>query len=701
MTALHSSLAIETIDFDPFAGSELTLLVPLSAAQTELWLACQLGGDDASRAYNESVSLRLRGPLRVPALRAALAALARRHEALRATCSADGRLLCVLAELPVELAYDDLAAQAGPDGWQAQAVATYAGQQAQHVFDLVHGPLWQAGLLRLAEHEYHFTLTTHHLICDGWSLGVLLHDLSQLYGQALGGGPVLAPATPFSEYVGQEAAWAASAAYEQTAAFWRNAFADGGPALPRLLEAALPAARSYHSRRLDLPLDPALVAGLRALGTAAGCSFVATLLAVFEALLHRLTGQDDLVVGLPTAGQAALGLPTVVGHCVSLLPLRSRPQGALPFLDYLRTRKTELLDALEHQQLSYGRLLAQLPRRSHEPGRPPLVAVVFNVDLGLDDGVAFEGLTHELISNPRAFENFELSLNASGRGNALVLECAYNTALFQVERIEQLLAGFVRVAQQVVAQPTTRLADLLPALPPLPAAYQQLNATRAAFPAATLHELVAAQARATPAAVAVRLGSTALTYAELDCRASQLAAALRPQLPAGTVAGVAVERGPNLLVALLAVLKCGAAYLPLDPAYPAERLAFMLADSGARLLLASAGSLPTLLTPTPRLVLEELLAEATPPPDLSEAVLTTGADLCYLLYTSGSTGQPKGVAVTHRNVVNLLTSLRREPGLTATDRLLAITTISFDIAVLELFLPLLCGGTVILADAYT
>ena len=702
MLALFLSPNSKSVDFEPFAGSELTSLVPLSASQAELWLACQLGGDDARRAYNESVSLRLRGPLQVPTLRAALAALTHRHEALRASCSADGRLLCVQAELPVELAYHDLSAQAEPDNWQAQALATYAGQQARHVFDLVQGPLWQASLLQLGVDEYHFTFTAHHLICDGWSLGVLLHDLGQLYGQALGTSPPLPPAAPFSAYVAREAAWVASPAYQQAEAFWTRLFADGGPVLRLPLDAPPSAVRSYQSCRLDRALDPALVAGLRALGTAAGCSFITTLLAVFEVLLHRLTGQEDLVVGLPTAGQAALDLPTVVGHCVNLLPLRSQPRGSLPFLDYLRTRKGEVLDALEHQQLTYGRLLARLPRPPREASRPPLVAVVFNADLGLDDGVAFAGLTHELVSNPRAFENFELSLNVSGRGNALVLECAYNTTLFRAERIERLLASFGRVAEQVVARPTTQLADLQLVSPPLPVAYQQLNATQIDFPTATLHELLAAQARVTPAAVAVRLGSAALTYAELEHRANQLAAALRPQLPAGAVAGVAVERGPDLLVALLAVLKCGAAYLPLDSIYPAERLAFMLADSGAQLLLTSAGGLPALRTPTPRLVLEEVLAGADPdaaPP--ASASVASGADLCYLLYTSGSTGQPKGVAVTHRNVVNLLTSLLREPGLTATDRLLAITTISFDIAVLELFLPLLCGGTVLLADAYT
>ncbi|MGI4739588.1 MAG: non-ribosomal peptide synthetase [Janthinobacterium lividum] len=693
----------QVVDFDPFGQAEIALLVPLTASQAEIWLACQLGGDDASRAYNESVSLRLHGALHVGALRTALTALTRRHEALRATCSADGTVLCVLDELATELTYYDLAATAepGPD-WRARALRYYATQEAQHVFDLVQGPLWRASLLKLAEGEFNLTLTAHHVICDGWSLGLLLQDLSALYSAAMEGRePGLPAATPFSEYAEQEAAFQTSAAYGQTEQYWRAAFRHSPPTLRLPTDFERPSSRTYKSRRLDYALDPALVAGLRTVGRRAGTSFVTTLLAVFEVLLHKLTGQDDLVVGLPAAGQSAAGLSSVVGHCVNLLPLRSHPSGPSRFEDYLRTRKTELFDALEHQQLTFGHLLTKLPLR-REAGHLPLVAVLFNVDLGFDEGVAFAGLTHELHSNPRAFENFELSLNASGNGNQLVLECSYNVALFQPERIERLLAGFARLAEQVVANPATLLADLQLAVPILPEAYLQLNDTQTPYPAtATLPGLISAQALATPTKTAVKFGATELSYAELDQQANQLAASLQARLQPGDVVAVALERTPSLLVALLAVLKCGAAYLPLDPSYPSERLEFMLNDSGARLLLTSAGGLPSLATGPPRLLLNEALAEAAALGGLPPTPFTRPDDLCYILYTSGSTGQPKGVAVTHRNLVNFLTSMRQAPGITADDKLLAITTISFDIAGLELFLPLVSGATVVLADAYS
>ena len=705
--------------FDPFAGPEITHVVPLTPAQAEIWLACQLGGADASRAYNESVALRLRGgAVQADALRAALAALARRHEALRATCSPDGTVLCILAEPTAELHYQDLTADAeggAPGaGTLADALARHAAAQAQHVFDLAAGPLWQVSLLKLGAAESQLTLTAHHLVCDGWSLGLLLQELSRLYSAAVRGAAAdLPPAVAFGEYARREALFRDSAAGRAAEEFWLNMHGDGGPTADLPTDFERPAVRTYASRRLDNPLDPALVAGLRAVGVRAGGSFNTTLLAVFEALLFRLGGHDDLVVGLPTAGQAAAGLPTVAGHCVHTLPLRSRPAGELRFLDYLHTRKTALLDALDHQQCSYGRLLPRLPLR-RAPGRLPLVAVLFNVDLGLDEGVDFAGLAHELRTAPRAFENFELSLNVSGAGNRLVLECAYNVALFRPERISRLLASFARLAEQVVADPTTRLADLPLAAPALSAAYLALNNTQADYPAATLHGLIAAQALATPHHRAVECGPEALTYAELLARAQRLAAALRARgLQAGQVVGVAVERSVGLVVALLAVLRCGAAYLPLDPAYPAARLRFMLADADAHLLLTSAGGLPDLAYDIPRLVPNELPAEESSPatgaetnPKISaafdhEPALGTADSLCYLLYTSGSTGQPKGVPVAHRSVVNLLTSMQRAPGIGAADRLLAVTTVSFDIAGVELWLPLVSGAAVVLADAYT
>ena len=690
---------IAEVEFDPFAGPELLRLVPITESQAEIWAACLLGGDDASRAYNESVTLRLTGPLDRPALRRALGALVQRHEALRSAFSANGKYSCVFRTLPLELDYHDLADLGAAE--QRAAVAAHVARDAQYVFDLLHGPLLKTSLFGLAADAHELVLTAHHIVCDGWSLGVMLQELGALYSAYCQGlPPVLPAATPFGQYADQQLLFSRSPASQVVEQFWLAQYQGPVPQVALPTDFPRPALRTYRSARADYPLAPDLVAGLKKVGLGAGCSFVTTLLAAFEVLLAQLTGQNEVVVGLPAAGQSASGQPQLVGHCVNLLPLRSQPYADGDFVAYLRQRKTALFDAYEHQQLTFGSLLKKM-RLSRDASRVPLVPVVFNIDLGLTSDVAFEGLRYELASNPRAYESFELFLNASGTEQALVLEWSYNTDLFGAETVSGWMASLEALLRRIVAAPATSLRQLVQGeAAPLPAAYHALNATAQPYPAhKTLHQLIAEQARATPQRVALRFGQQDLAYGELDRRANQLANYLWHQgVQHGDRVGIAVERSPALVIALLALMKCGAAYVPLDPAYPAERLEFMLADAGAKLLLASA---PAALATTARvLAIDEALGQARSYSDQEPAALPACQPALYVLYTSGSTGKPKGVEVTHRNAVNFLCSMQQAPGITASDRLLAITTISFDIAGLELYLPLVSGATVVLADAY-
>jgi len=679
--------------FDPFAGPAISHLVPLTEAQAEIWAACQLGGDDANRAYNESVTVRLLGPLHRPALEQALAALPRRHEALRLAFGADGRCGYVVEEMALGLTYQDYTASPDPAG----RAAAYLRQQAEQPFDLLRGPLLRAGLLQLGPDEHHLVLTTHHLVCDGWSIGILLQELGALYSAARRGAAAQLPAAvPFGEYADKALTFSREASYKEVEAFWLRQFAGEVPVLRLPTDGARPARRSYRAARFDAVLPPALGAGLKQVGQRAGCTFATTLLAAFEVLLHQLTGQTDLVVGLPAAGQAAQQLPRLVGHCVNLLPLRTQLDPAQSFAAYLKQRKSVLLDAYEHQRFTFGTLLKQL-RLRREAGRVPLVPVVFNLDLGLADGVAFEDLRFELHSNPRAFEAFELFVNASGTEQALTLEWSYNTDLFGAATIARFMTAFSELLRRLIEQPQAPLRDLTAAPAAPNPVYHALNATSQPYPAtATLGQLLAAQAAATPQAPAVEQGSTVLSYRELDQQANRLAHYLRQQgVQPGHVVGLALARTPDLLVALLACIRCGAPYLPLDPSYPAERLTFMLSDAQAQLVLASV-PLPVAVA-TPVLSMSEARPAAANLPSTAPALELLSTSPLYVLYTSGSTGQPKGVVVSHRNVVNFLHSMQQAPGLSATDRLLATTTISFDIAGLELFLPLLSGATVVLA----
>jgi amino acid adenylation domain-containing protein len=685
--------------FDPFAGPEILALVPLTESQAEIWMACVLGGDDASRAYNESVTLRLRGPLDVPALRRAWQAVVQRHEALRLVFSADGQYGCVLRELPTTLLPKDMSHLSAAE--QRRQLAVLASQEVRRVFDLQRGPLVRATLCQLGAEEHQLVLTVHHIVCDGWSLGIMLQDLSQLYSAYCLGLPAALPeATPFRHYADEQLLFARNGASQAVEQFWLKQYQGTVPQLSLPTDRPRPATRTYQSARADFPLAPELVAGLKQVGRHAGSSLVTTLLAAFEVLLYQLTGQADLVVGLPAAGQSASGLPQLVGHCVNLLPLRTQLDASGSFADYLRQRKTALLDAYDHQQLTFGSLLKKL-RLGREAGRVPLVPVVFNIDLGLTNDVDFRGLQYELTSNPRAYESFELFLNASGSEANMVLEWSYNTALFDAATVGRWMATFEALVGQLIAQPAAPLHTLAPAeVAPLPEAYEALNATAQPYPAQqALHKLIAAQAHATPQRLALKFQDTELSYQELNRQANQLANYFWHQgVQPGDVVAIAVERSPALVVSLLATMKCGAAYVPLDPSYPAERLGFMLTDSGAKFLLASAPA--SLVTTVTVLSIKEALESARHHSDQEPAAVVGSHELLYVLYTSGSTGKPKGVQVSHRNAVNFLWSMRQAPGIGPEDRLLAITTISFDIAGLELFLPLVSGAAVVLADAF-
>ncbi|MFD2570936.1 amino acid adenylation domain-containing protein [Spirosoma soli] len=687
------------VDFDPFAGPDLVRLAPSTEPQTEIWTACQFGGDDANRAYNESVSLRFNGPVDKLALELALSGLVHRHEALRSAFSADGKHICVFQEMPVGLDYRDYSDKA--DAEKEQIVAEYVKQDALHVFDLVNGPLLKAGLIKLSDTIHHFTFTAHHLVCDGWSLGVMLQDISVLYSAYVQHKtPDLPAVLPFSQYAIDEQTFVGSREYEQIEQFWLDQYRQSVPVLEMPIDTSRPRIRTYAGNRLDFPLDDELVLAVRQMGIKAGCSFVTTLMAAFEVLLHRLTGQNDIVLGLPAAGQSATDNPGLVGHCVNLLPLRSYPSPEQRFVDFLKQRKIGLLDALEHQRLTFGRLLKKLPI-TRDVSRMPLVPVVFNVDIGLDNGVSFHGLQYQLISNPRAFENFELSLNASGSEKKMTLEWSYNAHLFKAKTIQGIHQKFERLLWSVVEAPEQLLGDIpLVEKPRLSPQIAPWNDTQADFPShKSLHDLFTETARAFPDNIAVRFGKATLTYQALNEKANQLARLLVAKgVQPGDRIGLAAERSLELMVSLLAVMKTGAAYIPVDPQHPAERIEFILADASCQILLTSANFKNRISLALEEIVLEEIWPSLDQYATADLNVPTSGDDLIYVLYTSGTTGKPKGVQTKHNGVVNVLLSVQKRPGLLPADKTVTLATISFDLATVEIYLPLLTGAELVFVD---
>jgi amino acid adenylation domain-containing protein len=689
------------VDYDPFAGSALSRVVPPTAPQREVWLASTLE-PAASLAYNESISLRLHGELNVPALQAALQQLMDRHEALRATFSNDGDELYVAAQQDLPCPVRDLS-WLGADEREADIELTL-----QHAvttpFDLEKGPLVRAELLQLDPQDHLLVFTAHHIVCDGWSFGVIVHDLAALYAQQLGLGGEHAPAHAFADYALAETTHAQSEDGRNAEAYWLQRFADATPSLDLPTDHPRPRHRSFASRREDLLLDAALVADIKRMGAQRGASLYATLLSAFGLLLQRLSGQDDVVIGIPSAGQAAGGHDALVGHCVNVLPLRVAIDPAAPFADSLVQVRGDLLDAFDHQQYTLGSLLARLalPR---DPGRLPLVSVLFNLDQALDERtVSFPGLSFEFSGNPRAFENFELFVNAVQINGGVRLECQYNTDLFDAATIRAWLDAYATLLRHAATTPESAGGALTLVSEAARAALQALQPERTAYPSQQLaHEYFEAQVDRAPSRMAIATGNHPLSYAQLEARANRIAHALRARgIGHGSLVGLSLSRGADMVAALLAVLKSGAGYVPLDPSFPPERLSFMAEDAALAALIVDDTASTAFAFPESQvlsLTRDAATIEAASPERLPrDDRAATSESVAYLIYTSGSTGKPKGVRVPHRATANFLSSMQQAPGIGEDDRLVAVTTLSFDIAFLELMLPLSVGAAIVLAS---
>jgi len=679
-----------------------TALAP-TAPQRELWIASKVGGDDANRAFNECLSLKLRGSLKPELLERALQVLTDRHEALRCRFTPDGDRFTVVPVQQNTLQRHDLLPL--PPGERQGRAAALLRAQVETPFDLERAPLFRTVLIRIEPELHLFALCAHHVVCDGWSARVLVNELAALYraGAANPTLPVsaaaagLEPPRSFAAYASALRTRVQSAQGAADEGYWMNRLGGALKPIELPTDHPTPARRTYASARADLDLDPRLLAPLRQLGARSGCTLLVTLMGVVQAWLQRLTGERDLILGMPTAGQAAAGAEALVGHCVHVLPIRASVDPDRSFLEHLDAFKPVMLDAFAHQQVTFSSLLRKLNLR-FDPSRIPLIPVCMNVDLGIDD-LDFGPVQAKCESVPRAFESFELFLNAVDHRSRLVLEWSYNTALFDESTIRRWMREIETLVAEIVARPTAPLKQLAVLAPDEVELLARLNATDRAVTFSPAHERIAAHAVAAPQRPAVRFGAQTLSYRELDRRANRLANRLRREgVRERDCVGVCLSRSEMLPVALLAVMKCGAAYVPMDPAYPVARLAMMAEDAGVRLIVTEATAAVAAPAVDKTVRLDLIAAELATESDASPGIPVAPQDRAYVLFTSGSTGRPKGVEIPHRALENFLLSMQREPGFRADDRLLAVTTISFDIAGLELFLPLTSGGMVVIAD---
>jgi amino acid adenylation domain-containing protein len=686
-----------TVDFDPFAGPSFEKSAPSTEPQREIFAAVQMG-PDASCAFNESVSLRFTGELDLNALKASIQALVERHESLHSIFSKDGRSQLVQpkgtlsAELPV-IDLSDVSVEQREEHLQG-----VIAREVETPFDLEVGPLLRTKVVKLAEGQHQLVITAHHIVVDGWSMGVILRDLGALYTAELAGRSApLGSAPSFVQYALNERAAETSEAHAIARKYWIEQFSRAVPALDLPTDRKRPALKTYASRRIDFPLPKSLTDRIKSAGAKLGASYFVTLLAGFAATLHRLTRQDDLVIGVPAAGQAVAGEQDLVGHGVNMLPLRLTIEDGMTFSQLVKAARRSLLDGSEHQQLSFGALLKQLSLQ-RDPSRLPLTSVLFNVDKAISgEELGFAGMDVRFLSNPRHFENFDLFINAAETRGETVIEAQYNTDLFDRDTVLRWLSGMRMLLESAVESSRDRIDDLNVLTSEDVARIESWNATAAAFAReATVQEMFEAQVDRRGDATALTFRGQSLSYLHLEERANQVARALRKSGGgAGTLVGLCVERSPEMVAALLGILKAGCAYVPLDPAYPEERLRFMVEDSGMPLLLTTGELRDALSLRAPKiLTLHDTAAEETS--RITEKTTEAG-NPAYVIYTSGSTGTPKGVCVPHRAISNFISAMRARPGIREDDTLVAVTTLSFDIAVLELHVPLTTGAHVILA----
>lgn len=669
---------------------------PLTEAQKEIWLAAQ-AGDGASCAFNESFTLVLDGPLDRERLRRALDTVVARHDALQIRFGRAGDHFEFIADFELDVAEIDLSGESDAEALFRQLT----DEDARTPFDLAGGPLVRTSIVRMAPDSHRLVFTAHHIVCDGWSVNVLIEELAATYSAFVGGGDTaLVLPLSFATYATDLAPDAEmSSATEQ---FWLEQYKDV-PDLPEMpLDRPRSERRSFAGGTVTGNIEAETYKALKKAGAKAGATLFSTLLAALQVMISRLSGQDDIVVAVPSAGQSLLDGQTLVGHCVNLLPLRQTVSSAMGFDEHLKATQQLVLGAFEHQDYTYGTLVRKLgvKRDTH---RLPLTEIQFNLER-VPDNLQFGGLQTSVVSNAKAFSNFDMFFNLTESPRGVRIDVDYNAEVFERSTIERWISHLTTLVSALAADITQPIQTL----PLLSAAEQSwlaegLNDTAADYDRdAFVFSLFSRKAAEQPAAVAVELDGQAMTYSELDKRSNQLACRIQKAVPQqGQRIALLVERSLEMVIAMLAIMKSGHAYVPLDPAHPETRLTQTLEVARVAGVVCDSDRAETLVGKDVAILRIDgehgAVGSARALPKLPVDTATPA----YIIFTSGSTGAPKGVEVSHRALVNFLTSMALEPGLTDRDTIVAVTTISFDIAGLELYLPLITGAKVVLAGRQT
>ncbi|MBP0903701.1 amino acid adenylation domain-containing protein [Mariniflexile gromovii] len=668
--------------------------------QLEIWTDCIIGGDDANKSYNLSYSITFKGDLVLEALQQAVNILVERHECLRTSFSSDGIYMNLFKDLKTEISVDDISQI--PEDEKESAKKNIIDSEVNYLFNLVEGPLFKVKLIKLDDLENILVLTHHHIIGDGLSINIIVEELSIIYSAHIENTiPKLKTPERFSEYAKKVNALKENNEYKQIEDFWLDIYKDSVPTMELPIDETRPPLRTYNSTRVDFPIDIKLINSLRQLANSADCSLTTSLLAAYEIFICKITGQKDIVVGFPVSGNRQYNMKHLIGDCANLLPLRTKINTNISFVDYLKQRNPAIIESYLHQQVSFGHLLQKLAI-ARDPSRVPMVPITLTVDLNRDieTEYSFMGLTYEFEINPRAYASFEMQIHACMSKNVPTLQCYYNTSLFKEETIHKMMTSFEDTISKLISEQNSPLADIIKG--DYLADYTKLNDTETPYPKVSLSEILNKRSEISPNNIAIEYKNTQITYKDLHIKVNQFAHYLEAQgVQSGDYIAVSYPRSPELVYAILAIIQCGAAYLPLDHEYPAKRVEYMMEDSEAKYLLTSKALSLSLPKCSNTILIDDAMESLSQYPETKLERFVDPENVLYLLYTSGSTGKPKGAKITNRNVVNLFYSLEVEPGITETDRVPFISTISFDIASFELFFPLFKGAVLVIPDHET
>jgi amino acid adenylation domain-containing protein len=681
--------------------------LPLSYGQEQLWFLDRFA--PGLTAYNVPNALELSGPLDVAALGRALDALVARHEALRtrlAPCADGHPVQMITAPGPVRIETVDMSDTAREE--RAGRLRTFIAAETVQPFSLADGPLLRVYLVKLADREHMLLVVVHHAVFDGWSADVMVRDLAALYGQEAAGVPAGLAELPvqFADYALWERDRLDGGAMEELEGYWRQAL-DGFETVQFPVDRPRPLVDSFEGGLAQHMTSEELLGGLQELSRQEGATMFATLMAGLYALLWRYTGQTDLVVGTVSANRSQRGLSRLIGFLVNTLPVRCDLSGDPSFTELLARVREATTGAYAHQDLPFGKLVETL-QVERDPSRAPVFQIAL-VSAERDDspvqaaGVTF-GLADLVVGIDAA--KFDLAFVAEARGGRLWLDCSYKSRLLEAETVQRVLSNFETLLRGVVADPSAPLSRL-PVLTAreLDRELSEWNDTAAPQPTGCVHQAFEARVARATDAVAAEFEGERVSYAELNAEANRIARRLR-EAGAGpeTLVGVCMHASVRRLAVMLGVWKAGGGYVPLDPGLPAERLGFMVADTGMPVVVtdaASEGAIPA----RDGVNVVSLDREAERIAGLDGGHLPdTGvipADVAYVIYTSGSTGEPKGVVVEHRQALNFLLGMAEHWRIGPGSAVLSFAAFTFDVSVMDMFMPLLGGARVVLASAAT